>query len=359
MLIDRVNESGWKVTNMRATNITGTPLDISSMDGDIEYMDATIIPDEYTITASNLVGTTIDLLVTAASGDANPWHNRSVLAFDFGFDTWSYDTIPGLNLYIDPSIADGDEGLIKIGEYGGTMSSGGVTAGVPSAEVRHQVENSGTEDVTECAAKLLTQVINVPMDNFGFGAFIVVRPFAEDAVEKNDPITGQALAYKLSISGVTGAGALKVATLSVDGVVLEAASVFDITASTYGSGVGLKAISYATPYPYRIVTGPLTGMEFVIWETVANGDYSNILVFENVHVEIAPDSAGTAGEWGTADVPLTEVGEIDGTITPGGFAYYWSRFVIEEGSGGQSNPYPCSIALFGNEDEPGSADWES
>lgn len=351
MLVDRINESGWKLTNLRVSNTSGSLLDASSMETSVPSMDADVIPDEYTLVASNVTGDVADITISTLAPN-NPYNGRVVTGVDVSFlqDT---TVLPGVVLEFNGTVANGDTSVIKVGVFGGTIQAGGATAGVGTGAVRHQVENDGAEPVTLCKARLLTQVIVFPKTNL---VFLSARPYAESATEKFDPATTQTQPYVVSISGVSGSGAGKICDLSVDGDVLGEGTVYDINDDDYFSGTGLSADGSR---PYRIVDGPLTDWEFVIHPDVANGDEANVLVFPPRHLQIAPDVAGVAGQYGTADVTLTESGEDDGVISPSGVAYYWSRFLVAEGAGGQSNPHPTLVFLEGLEDEAGSANWSA
>ena len=47
-------------------------------------------------------------------------------------------------------------------------------------------------------------------------------------------------------------------------------------------------------------------------------------------VEYAPDVSGSPGTWQSGPLTLTELGETSGTITAGGYAFYWRRLVLPD-----------------------------
>lgn len=364
MLVDEFYESAtWKTTNARFSNVVGTMLDVTTLLEDVPYFEAGIIPDTYTFVASASSGSgatrQCTLTITTASKN-NPVNGKVATNVIVGTpydDSW-YDLIPGVvQLYFDGTANDGDTFIVSIGRFQGTFEAGGVTAGVGSTGTRHKVTNNGTVDVVQCKARVLPQITYMVKTGH---VLYSAKNFAEGATEKLDPLTGQLLPYVMSISGVTGTGSTRTCNILLDGVLFPAGSLKDLTANTVVSGTGIKCphvASDADVRPYKVLTGPLMGMEFAISEQSVNGDFMNIIVSGAKYAQLAPDLTGTEGEYGTADVDLTESGQTVGTITPSGVAYYWSRILVPEGSSGLGNPALVSICLEGNESEPGSANW--
>ena len=336
----------WTDTDTFGENITGTPLVSANLGATGEE-----IADVYTLTVSARAGGTGT--VTVACSANNPFNGRVVtgVAFD---DTTEYDNIvPGVVIIFDNAGANGNTAEVTVGSPYGSFDASGAGAGVPTAGVRHRVLNDGASAVANAQAQLLTQAIQVGMINRVFSS---INPFADGATEK---VAGggsdRVMPYVLTISDISGSGATKVATLSVDGAALGAASLFDLTAGVAVSGTGIKAVTPA--YPYRVITGPLTGMEFALDAGVANLDEANVMIFTSRYVQIAPDVAGVEGTYDVTPVELTEVGQAAGVITATtGVAYFWARFLVPQSANNESNPYPCNIALSGSQST--SAGWE-
>lgn len=326
----------WTTTDVIGSNTAGTPIVSAELTAD-----GRPISDEYVLTVSARSGSTGTITVAASAN--NPYNGRVLTGLLFDDTTEHTNIVPGVTIVLDNAGANGNTAEIQVGNPYGAFDASGVGAGVPTAGVRHRVLNDGTSDVTDASAKLMTQAIRVAITN---QVFETINPFAENAVEK---IAGggsdRVMPYALTISGVSGTGMSKVATLSVDGVAFGADTLLDVTTGTTHSGTGIKAIGN---YPYQVIDGPLEGLVFSLDADVANGDKDNILIFESRFVQIAEDVAGVEGTYGTADVVLTESGEAAGVITASGVAYYWTRFLVPASANNESNPYPCNVALVGS-----------
>jgi hypothetical protein len=313
--------------------------------------DGRAIADDYFLTfAAVVVGVSANVTVTTTSPN-NPYRHTKAVVLDGA--TPHTDVIPGLTLIFSANggFTGAWTATVKVGEFLGTFDAFGAGAGVPSAGVRHRVLNDGTGAVSNSKARILPIVKWVKKVGT---VFTGVKPFAEGATEK---IAGggssRVVPYVLTISAVAGAGAAKTCTVSVDGAAFPAASLRDLSTGNVQDGTLVKAV--APGNYYRVVSGPLTGLEFAVDAGVANGDTANVLVFSPRFIEIAPDAAGVAGAYGTADVVLTEAGQAAGTIQPGGTAFYWRRVKVPAGGNAESNPHPGDVALTGT--ETGQANW--
>jgi len=308
------------------------------------------IADVYTLVISNVSAGVSCTVTVSTESTNNPYNGRVVNGVLLNGTSYS-NIIPGYGIVIDNTVVNGDEADITIGNHLGTIAASGAGAGTPTAGVRHRVVNTGVTSVNGCVARLLTNAVMVKKVG---NVFAFVNPFAPGATEKTlGGGSSRMQPYNLAISGVAGSGAGKTATLSIDGGAFPANSILDVTTGVTQNGTGLKAIS--PNYMYRIVLGPLTGVEFSLSANCANGNTANILIFPSRYIQIAPDVAGAEGAYGTADVVLTQTGQPAGTIQGGGAAFYWTRLLVPESSDSESNPYPANVSLEGN--DTGAANW--
>jgi hypothetical protein len=348
-LIDYILISAvWVASAVRFANTTGTPV-VSA----IESGTGEALADDYTLTASAVSGGTGTFTVGTASPN-NPYKGRVVTGVSLDGATAYKNVIPGVTLVFNAATANGNVATVHVGQYLGTFDAFGSGAGTPGTAVRHRVVNSGTGAVSNAVASLRTHAVLVKRTGTVFN---YVRPFAPGATEKVASLPStQTLPYHLTIANVAGSGPTKTADLQVDTVTLGAASILNLSTGATEDGAGLKAISPA--YPYRIITGPLTGLEFALDPTCANGDFCNILIFPARYLQITGESSpgvADAAGWGTTDVPLTQAGQAAGVIQPTGEAFYWARPVVPAGAGSESNPHPANVALSAT--ETGAADW--
>lgn len=334
-LVDKLYiASVWTDSSVRANNLTGTPL-VSAEKNDT----GEAISDEYTLTISARAGSTGTVTVSASAN--NPFSGRVVTGVEMDDTTPVTNIIPGVSIIFDNAAANGNTASIIVGDPYGSFDATGVDAGVPTAGVRHQVENDGDADVSDAKAMLLPMAFLYKKTG---SVLEYVRRFAEGAEEK---IAGsgssRVMPYGLTISDVAGSGSGKTCTLSIDGGAFGTDSILDLISGTTQNGTLLKAVG--SDNPYKVVDGPLTGLEFAIHPSCANTNTCNVLIFESRYVQIAPDVAGVEGTYGVDDVILTTTGEVDGVILSGDVAYYWTRFLVPEAANNESNPYPTSIAL--------------
>jgi hypothetical protein len=271
MLVDQIEvESVFVDSDVRGQNTTDNNVIVSAvLSGTGEDLSGT-----YTLVVSSRSGGTGTVTVHASSSN-NPYDGKVTASVPFDGTTEVLNVLPGVTIVFDGDAEDNDEAEVLIGDYKGSFDASGVGAGTPSAGTRHKVVNEGTEEVSEAKAALRTQVIY--SDKTG-RVFEYVKPFAVNATEK---VAGggssRTMAYALTISGVSGSGAGRVATLSVDGVAVPADALQDLTTGDLMPGTGIKSLSPG--YPYLFVDGPLEGMEFALDVACANGDLANILVF--------------------------------------------------------------------------------
>lgn len=337
----------WTDAAARLTNNVGTPVVSAVANGD-----GRAIADVYTLSFSDVdAGVDAQVLVQASSPN-NPYHGES-FAVNLDDVTEYTEIIPGITLIFDNNggFLNTWQATVNVGEFLGTFDAFGGGAGVPSAGVRHRVENDGTGAVSAAKATLLPIAKWVKKTGDVFEA---VRTFAEGAVEK---VAGggsnQITPYLISIDNVAGVGAAKTCRVSVDGVPLGADTLRDLSTGVSQDGTGVKAISPG--HYYRVILGDLTGLEFAIAANVVDGDEANVLIFASRFIQIASDVAGVAGAYGTVDITLTQAGQAAGVIQPAGTAFFWRRVLVPAGGNAESNPYPGDVALKAT--ETGAAGW--
>lgn len=326
--------SVWTDADVQGTNDTGTPVTSAVLTNDGQE-----ISDTYGLAISGRSGSTGTVTVSASTN--NPYNGRVVTGVAMDDATEVTDVVPGVTIVFSSGTVNLDAATIVVGDPYGAFDASGVDAGVPTAGVRHRVVNTGTADVASATAKLLTQSIQVKKTGL---VFDYIGPFAENAVEKTaGGGSSQIIPYALSVSAIAGSGPTKTCTLSVDGVAFTTDQILDLTTGVTQDGTLIKALG--SSYPYRVVAGDLEGLEFSVDPNCANSNVANIMIFPSRYVQIASDTAGVEGTYGTTDVELTEAGQSAGVITPSGYAYFWARYVVPSSANNESNPYPTNIAL--------------
>lgn len=348
MLKDQLFISGsWVDAATRFANGTGTPLVSAVFNGD-----GRALADVYALSFSSVVAGVSATIGVAASSPNNPYDGGS-FSVDLDGVTEYTDIIPGVTLVfsVSGSFANTWTATVYIGEFLGTFDAFGGGAGVPSAGVRHRVYNGGSGAVSAALATLLTIAKWVKKTGI---VFSTVRNFAEDAVEKQaGGGSNQVIPYAITIDDEAGSGGSKTVTVKVDGVTFPTDSLRDLSTGVTQNGTLVKAVDPG--HFYRVILGDLTGLEFAVSADATDGDEANVLIFEPRFIQIAPDVAGVAGTYGTADITLTQSGQSAGVIQPTGFAYFWRRVLVPAGGNAESNPNPGDTALRGT--ETGAAGW--
>jgi hypothetical protein len=338
MLIDQIDfGSGFVNSNARVTNTSGTLINSFT-----DPQDGQAIADEYTLTLSGVSGGTGTITVDTLS-DTNPYKGLVKTLVPLDSTTARKDIVPGLSIIFQSGASNGNTASVKVGVFGGEYLNDSSTQ---SSGTRHRVYNNGINPVSSVLVRLITQAVRVkPVANAQDLVFFETKEFADGATEKAD-VDGKIGAYVFAISNVSGSGAGKTADLSLDGASISGI-LEDLVDSSTVSGVGLKADGIN---PYKFLSGPLTGFEFMLSPDCVNGATSRVLIFSSRFVQIAPDVAGVAGTYGLVDVDL-------GEIAAGGYGYYWTRYNISIASNAVSNPHPSNVAIQGTEAEGDSADW--
>lgn len=304
------------------------------------------IADEYVLTFTNIntVDHTATVLINTTSPN-NPYRDQVGKGILIDGSTAHKNIVPGVSIVFSGSgsFVNTWRARIKVGSYLGTFAAYGVGAGTPGAAVKHRVFNSDSGAAALCKARLINMAIQVKKTG---NLFSEVKPFAEAATEK---VTGsgsqRVMPYQITVAAV-GSGPTT-ANIRVDGL---AVTVKNLNSSAETTSNGVIA-----GVPYRIISGALNGVEFILDATITTASVANIMIFSPRYVQIAPDVSGAPGTWGTADVDLTQAGQATGTIQPGEVAYYHVRALVPDGANAESNPYPANIALVGL--QTGTAGW--
>jgi len=333
-LIDRILKNGvWESSDFAFEQLSGTSFSFGGYSGGA-------IPDIYTLTLSDIAG--FVGTVTIAASPTNPYNGRVVTGVNFNSATAHYDIVPGLEIGWNANqAANGHSVKLFAGQMLGSYDGSGFATATPSEGVRHQVTNDGVA-MFGCRAQLTEQAIVIAK----IGNPLVVWDFATGAVERK--VAGQVNPYVVKIANlVTGPPAT--CDLLVDDVALDSLSVQDQQTGVISSSEGLRA---EDSYLYKIISGLLTGVSFNIKGTAASDDEANVMIFPSRYVQIAPDAAGVAGDYGTSNVTLTGANGAAGTMLGGETAYFWSRVLVPANSLGNSNPYPANIAIRGSYEGP-------
>lgn len=315
------------------TNTVGTPIHSATADESGE-----LIGGRYSLTFSSVVaGTSATAAVTFESTNhyvyaAGVSRTANVLLNETTANT---TLVPGVSILFDNNAAFANTwtGYIDAGDYLGTINAGaGAGVGVRIAAV-----NVGSTTLTNCKVVVNREKAK-PVRKAGTGGFKSVKVYTTGAVEKEVAGTLQTDNYALTFANLnTGVSPNRIDML-VDGSTIT--TVRDVDADSTQTSASLKRDGTTR---YRIESGGLTGIELVVRSDAANADTANILVWEPRHIQIAPDNAGTAGTYGTADVTLTQSGQPSGYIQAGQAAYFWYRTNVALGASPNKNVHPLDF----------------
>lgn len=320
----------------RFTNTNGTPI-VS-----VEILDFfQLLPGTYQFTFANVVAETdADVSVVCP---LNPNRTRvSHPAVTVALDgvTVESSVIRGLGIVFSDSASFTNSwtATINIGIDQGSRPNFGSSLGQSSNARKVRVENTGTDEALNCKARLLPK--SKVWATSG-EIFENVRIFSEDLVEKIT--SGQIEPYAITVSNVTGSGAAKTFDLLVDASLVDVVLLDDMGNPDGGeiTSEDLTVVDW-----YRITSGDLTGLEFLLSQAAIVTDTANLLVFSVRFVRIAPDENGSAGTFGTTDVVLTEEDQPAGAIRAGGFAFFHIDVVVTSSGVTRSNPYCCDVNLY-------------
>ena len=88
---------------------------------------------------------------------------------------------------------------------------------------------------------------------------------------------------------------------------------------------------------YRVESGGLTGLEFVIHASAANSDTCNVVIWDRRCIQIAPDVGGSAGTYQTTDLLL-------GNLAVAAAEHFHIQVDANVGSGAK-NPLQISLGV--------------
>ena len=280
--------------------------------------DGEAISDVYTVAATS--GTAVNVTADDPKNEVAET-GISVTADD---STWNYGVVPGCRIQFSSSLANGWTGVISIGalmDSGGSTSdrfnTGIVLSDDMSAQRRHAAVNVGSEDSAE------TEVYSLP----GFYVADDAQPWIK-TIQNHTALARQASAVAADIeityadyqsgspdtadvlTNIDGGGAVK----TIEDAKLDGSELYQ-----YGSGNG-----------YIDGVDGLLGLGIIFND---NGDPTSqahdLFVRTGfAWMEFAPDVTGSPGTWQAGPLTLTELGETTGTITAGGYAYFWTRMVV-------------------------------
>jgi hypothetical protein len=337
MLTDSIFIGGvWVASDIRFSNDVNTMLVSAGLTGTGEE-----ISDDYQLVAGAVGAGTASISV-ACNPDNTTINGRVVAGVALDGVTQYRNIIPGVVLVFSNTTVNGDTSTVRVGLFAGEVDAFGVGAGAPVAVTRHRVNNPDPNAATGAVATITPEADYVKKIG---SVFLAINPYAPGATYK--PLGGgsdQVNPYLFHITAVAGAGPTKTVSFTVDGALMAANSIRRVADGSLSNSTGIKAVAGEI---YEVVLGNLTGFQFVVDPACALDDTCNILIFPARFMQITGDVGGVADPagWGTADVPITEVGELVGTITSGGEAFYWSRIVVPPGASSESNPFQMLVSV--------------
>jgi hypothetical protein len=154
--------------------------------------------------------------------------------------------------------------------------------------------------------------------------------------------------YAITVQNKAGSGGSTTADILADGA---AFTVKNLTNDAVSSSVGLNVNDF-----YQVTAGVLQDLVFKLSALLTNAATANLFIHNNPFSRLAEDLAGgTPGTFGTADIYVTEPGQLTGIITADGHGFYWEEVVAQSGANSVSNPWPANIRLAGQVSE--AAGW--
>jgi hypothetical protein len=312
-------------------NTVGTPIATSALTYTGEAFGG-----RYTIAFSSVTpGTSATATLTTESS----LHPRSGFSKTVALDgTAETELIPGASLTFSNSgsFTNSWTGYVDLGDYAGVINAG-TGAGT---ETKLAVVNTGTTVLSSCAivvarpkVKLYRKTGTGPNDGLES-----IKAYTTGATEYAP--AGVTTRYVVSFANLNTAPTPDTIDVLVDGVLITTVQSVDEAGAPTSNSAGLRRDGSSR---YRVLSGGLTGTEFVIGSAAANAHVSNVTVWDSRHVQIAPDNSGSPGTWGTSNVTLTQSGKPAGEIHVAGAAYFWWRPNVASGASSQKNPHPLDF----------------
>ena len=291
---------------LRWENTINTPIISAAWEANGEA-----ISDVYTIAATS--ATTVNVTAEDTKNEI-VGAGINVVADD---STPNYGVIPGVGIVFSSSLANGWTAKLSIGAL---MDSGAVTSDrfnvgiVESDDISTQrrivAYNVGTEDSAE------SEVYSLP----GFFLEDDAQPFIK-TLENHSSIARQGSAtegdFDITYQDYQ-AGSPNTVDVYVGGVkTIEDAKLDGQERYEHGAGNGyIDAVDKFKGMAIIFVDDPGDPTAQTHTYHVRTG---------SAYVELALDSSGSPGTWGSGPLTLTELGEVSGVITPSGYVYFWFR----------------------------------
>ncbi len=326
----------WQDLLLHFANVTGSPL-VSVTPNDSGEEMAGIYTGTF---ASVVAGDHATVKIQTASPD-NPYKDQTGKLVDLDNATVYRNIIGGFDIVFsdDAGFTGFWSFTVRVGYEFPAQAGFGATAGRPSEARRIRVTNEDVETARNVTASVVKHVDPYPTAGQVFAS---VFKFAANATES---LTGeQVQPYHVTVENVTGSGSSKTMDVKVGGALV---NVENITTPGSGTSAGLNVTD-----TYRITSGALTDVEFQLSENATNASTANILIFNARFTQIAPDTGGAPGDWGTGDVLVTQDGQSEGEIEPGEVGYFWVRCLAPDASISGSNPHDLSVMVSAAQSSP-------
>lgn len=331
----------------RYQNTTGSV--VSAM---TRRLDGRELPDQYTLTLSGVSGGTGTVTVTCGAGTLNYHQNRTkVVNLD---STTSYkDVVDGVDLKFASGGANGDVAVVYAGRWLGVRDAGnpsgnrlnestgyndpgeqtGLPAGTEVYLARVKVKNETTQLATGCKV-----VIKPP---FHYRATAGAGLLEVDCVGEPTAKIDTGAGNKVLPYAVTFANLDTAATPDEIDVLFGGSSTWSLIDTMTGTALtSTLQLKRDGTTKYQFTAGALIGVTLIIDAAAGNSDTGELRIWPEEWLEIAPDSGGSPGAWGTSDVTLTQSGQPTGEIASGQGAFYWERVTIPSGAAWARNPHP-------------------
>jgi len=304
--------------DLRYQNTVNTPISSCT---DLE--NGQLIAGQYTL----LWADATTLSVTAADGSKNPNHDASVSVTCDG-STPNLDVILGASLVFSASCTTGWTAVVSVGAkmtalgvMTRTLDVGVIDAGSSSSNQQVTACNIGSDDAVECDIQAMPAMY---WTQSGAGDIVDLIDNHTDDTREHSASAGSYAITFANWGNDPGGSGKKSCDILVDGNTAVATAVMD-GATRYQYGVAA----------YDDINDYAEGLSFILADSTDDPSAVTITltVMEGWQwVELAEDSGGSPGSWGSGPVDLTESGETTGTITSSGKAYAHTRWSPPDGT---------------------------